>query len=169
VGSSVTFSGDVSWLVCEDVCLPGKRTVSIELPVSESSTPANDEIFSAWTNLLPVRESNDVAKVNVPDVNPAGGETHELAVEWSGTLPENIEWFPPPSQQIEFSGVVVQTQGTRTTIRFVARPYGKTRPDAGAIHSVLGYTLDGQRKGLVVPVNIVAAASDAPRVETSNR
>lgn len=40
-GKTVSLSADVKWLVCSDVCIPGKATLSLELPVS-SNAPQND-------------------------------------------------------------------------------------------------------------------------------
>ena len=54
IGSTVELSADVSWLVCEKVCIPGKQTVRMPLPVANASKPANRELFEQWTRRLPV-------------------------------------------------------------------------------------------------------------------
>jgi DsbC/DsbD-like thiol-disulfide interchange protein len=33
----VTLSADVSWLVCSNVCIPAKTTVSVDLPVQRGA------------------------------------------------------------------------------------------------------------------------------------
>lgn len=39
----VTFTANVKWLSCKDVCLPGKATLTITLPVASSSAPSPDK------------------------------------------------------------------------------------------------------------------------------
>ncbi len=43
-GATVTLTADADWLMCEDVCIPGKATVSLALPVAADS-PKPD---AAW-------------------------------------------------------------------------------------------------------------------------
>src|SRR5688500_13992517 len=44
-GSSKEFAADVSWLVCEDVCIPGKAKVKLSIPLADETKPANKELF----------------------------------------------------------------------------------------------------------------------------
>ena len=170
-GSTISISADVSWLVCEDVCLPGKRTISIDVPVSDQSAPANVSAFDEWVTRQPVRGTADVSKLGVSDVRPARDVRQQFTVDWNPQVKaEKLEWFPPPSQEIEFSRIDVKTSGATTSVHFVARPMGRMNPNPGTIDSVLAYTVDGQRKGLVVPIKIVAeSALSAPAAKTQNR
>ena len=45
-GKTTSLSADVKWLVCRDICIPGKATLSLELPVS-SNAPQNDPAVKA--------------------------------------------------------------------------------------------------------------------------
>src|SRR5688572_13028152 len=47
-GSTKEFAADVSWLVCEDICIPGKATVTLSIPVADKTMPANQELFQKW-------------------------------------------------------------------------------------------------------------------------
>lgn len=53
-GKAIDLSADVSWLVCEKVCIPGKATVKLSLPVGDATTPANEDFFAKWRKRLPV-------------------------------------------------------------------------------------------------------------------
>ncbi len=50
---SVHLAGDVDWLVCEKVCIPGSGKVQLDLPVGETATPANAELFTKFRAQLP--------------------------------------------------------------------------------------------------------------------
>src|SRR5205823_3417249 len=54
-GKAIEFAADVSWLVCEKVCLPGKAAVKLSLPAGDSPGPANGEMFAKWTERIPAR------------------------------------------------------------------------------------------------------------------
>ncbi len=46
-GQSVTLRAHASWLVCKDICIPGKDDLSLTLPVVAASHPANAALFAA--------------------------------------------------------------------------------------------------------------------------
>jgi thiol:disulfide interchange protein DsbD len=52
--SAVDLAADVSWLVCEKVCIPGKQHVKLSLPVTGDRIAANRELFDQWRKRLPV-------------------------------------------------------------------------------------------------------------------
>ncbi|MDQ6655431.1 MAG: thioredoxin family protein [Verrucomicrobiota bacterium] len=52
-GAKVKLAAEASWLVCEKICIPGSRTVEIELPVAGSAAPANEEVFGRYRRALP--------------------------------------------------------------------------------------------------------------------
>ncbi len=45
-GDNIKISAKISWLTCQDVCVPGKKTIDITLPVAADAQPANTEKFS---------------------------------------------------------------------------------------------------------------------------
>jgi thiol:disulfide interchange protein DsbD len=51
--SSVQLAAEVSWLVCEKICIPGSANLKLDLPVAAQSSPANEEIFSRFRRSLP--------------------------------------------------------------------------------------------------------------------
>ena len=44
---------DANWLVCEKICIPGGKSLQLELPISASSSPANTDLFERFRRLLP--------------------------------------------------------------------------------------------------------------------
>lgn len=49
----VVLRGDVSWLVCAKICVPGEANLSLTLPVAPNALPANAEIFGRFDRQLP--------------------------------------------------------------------------------------------------------------------
>ena len=51
--ATANLSANVSWLVCEKICIPGDGTVSLSLPVAATNSPANTELFARFQKQLP--------------------------------------------------------------------------------------------------------------------
>ena len=51
--SNVQLAAEVSWLVCEKICIPGSANLSLALPVAAQESGANEEIFSRYRRSLP--------------------------------------------------------------------------------------------------------------------
>jgi len=96
--SSVKLSADVSWLVCERLCIPGGAQLQLELPVANKNALANEEIFSRYRRTLPQTWPGDsVAKASWT----RSGSELQLTVE-SGALANYpvVEFFPLPGENL---------------------------------------------------------------------
>jgi len=51
--ANVKLAADANWLVCEKICIPGGKSLQLELPISASSSPANTDLFERFRRLLP--------------------------------------------------------------------------------------------------------------------
>jgi len=51
--TSVTLQATASWLVCAEICIPGKAEVDLTLPVGGDAQPANAELFAKFRTQLP--------------------------------------------------------------------------------------------------------------------
>jgi thiol:disulfide interchange protein len=51
--SMVKLAADANWLVCEKICIPGGKSLQLELPIAANSAPANNELFERFRHLLP--------------------------------------------------------------------------------------------------------------------
>jgi thiol:disulfide interchange protein DsbD len=52
-GSKAPVAAEVRWLACKEVCIPGRASLKLELPVQEAPSAANQELFAAWEQKLP--------------------------------------------------------------------------------------------------------------------
>ncbi|MEM9372015.1 MAG: protein-disulfide reductase DsbD domain-containing protein [Planctomycetota bacterium] len=88
VGSRAEFSFDLSWLVCDDVCIPGWETVTLTVPVVERSDVIGGQVARAF------ERSRD----RIPRQLPEAGH---VLVDWLGTAAEiragdakNLSFYP---------------------------------------------------------------------------
>ena len=152
-GTTVPFAADVSWMVCQDVCLLGDAALSLELTTSDVAEPSNERLFKTWADRLPTTPDRAGARVSSTGEN-RGGETHFI-VEWTDRAPSNVEWFPPASDVMTFSDVRADSEGKRTIVMYrTSQLTGKTAP-AALPPSLLAYDAgDGTRRAIVVPVPV---------------
>jgi thiol:disulfide interchange protein/DsbC/DsbD-like thiol-disulfide interchange protein len=50
---TAALKADVTWLVCEEICIPGEASLELDLPVGAQAAPANTRIFEEFRALLP--------------------------------------------------------------------------------------------------------------------
>jgi thiol:disulfide interchange protein len=86
--SPIPIAADVRWLVCRQVCIPGKAHLSMELPVGagtpSSAAPLFEKTFAALPKVLPARAKAIFTRV------PGG---FQLAV-LTGRRISNAQFFP---------------------------------------------------------------------------
>ncbi len=163
-GSRIPIGADASWLVCEQICLPGEAKLSIELPVSESATPANRELFEMWRRRAP-RNPTDLG-VKIRSNKNCGAHELHFEIDWKDQLPTNIEWFPPPTDSVTFSDIRISNTGNRTMLVVKFSPLARKPLPTLAMESVLAYDApDGTRHGMSLPIEF---QSESNRVGKSN-
>jgi thiol:disulfide interchange protein DsbD len=147
-GTSVKIAADVTWLVCEKVCIPGDAKLSIELPVAESASPANRALFDTWFERMPKPASELGAKLSFGRSAISG--PLELHVQWPGPAPAKIEWFPPPSSDLNWTDIKVTSEGNRTRVSTKPDLLTGKVPPTTPLESVVAYDApDGTRKAIV--------------------
>lgn len=96
-GGKAELAGTVKWVVCREVCIPGKTEVALSLPVkqTQSAAPQPNKLF-------------EDARKRIPQPAPANWRTHAraeknefvLSLE-TGQPIAHAEFFPFEPQQIE--------------------------------------------------------------------
>jgi thiol:disulfide interchange protein DsbD len=88
--AEVTLKAELSWLVCEKLCVPGRGEVSLTLPVEANPQPANTELFNLAASRLP--------KAGPPPFQAAWTvKPDEFTVSVQGIVPDaSVEFFPLP-------------------------------------------------------------------------
>jgi len=117
VGTTVTLAADMKAIVCREVCIPAKASLSLSLPV----------------NAAPPREPSDVAPLfktamkALPKPTPAGwratakdlGDSFELTVNTGRTISQ--AWFAPLEPQVIENATPQKTASTKTGIRLILK------------------------------------------------
>jgi DsbC/DsbD-like thiol-disulfide interchange protein len=85
-GKDVDIGADVSWLGCEQLCVPGSQALTMALPVAPSAEPANKQLFDEWAAKTPRPAPDFTAK-------DQDGNTVSLS-DYKGRVLV-LEWFNP--------------------------------------------------------------------------
>lgn len=160
IGEEVTLSAKAGWLVCnKDNCVKGDATVELKLRVSENPASVNEAIFSKWKEQLPQPSDRVQRDVRVESPNDEfKSATGTITMNWKGgskqVTPEQVEWFPAPSDQMIITSSDCKTDGEKTVVTFKAEALPGEKVSDASFLSVLGYTVDGKRVGIAVPIQI---------------
>jgi thiol:disulfide interchange protein/DsbC/DsbD-like thiol-disulfide interchange protein len=167
-GSSVAIKGEVSWLECERMCVPGNASVELRIPVS-AAAPASDHdtLFQRYRGRTP-RPANEDHLLTIHStvtgnqiifrLTPA--PDFHLAVERE-TAPD---FFPESSDSIMMGRTVADASAQGATVTL---PVSTTEPLARAtvVRGVVVYQgTDGKKHGTTVDVPLPAdfSSSNAP-------
>jgi DsbC/DsbD-like thiol-disulfide interchange protein len=149
------FQATVAWLVCSDVCKPGKAIVNLSLGSSANPAIANAPLFDEWVAQLPAESkgNSDVAGV---DLSTPGS----ITITWSHSAPDSVDFFPEPPDDQNITDIQVKSSQSTTVINFVAQPLAGKNPAPATMQTVVGYLKDGNRRGLIIPVALPGHAGN---------
>jgi DsbC/DsbD-like thiol-disulfide interchange protein len=150
------FQAAVSWLVCSDICLPGKATVMLTLGSSSNASPANSKLFDDWIAQLPVDWKGNPEVASMDMLSPGS-----IIVTWSHPAPESADFFPESVEDYNITDIKLKSSQNITGISFIAQPLAGKTPAPTTMQSILGYlNKDGKRRGLIIPVALPAQAGN---------
>ena len=158
-GFTGDFSAAISWLVCSDVCIPGRATADLTLGASPSISPANSELFETARRQLPVdaSASADVAQVSNSGQLTQQGESWacSLVVEisWKHDAPADAQFIPGALDIYNIRDTRIESTGDKTKITFIAQTLAGKKPEPATLEAVVGYKdTEGNRRGVNVIV-----------------
>lgn len=170
VGSTVELKAAANWLMCDDVCIPGKASVSLSLPVAATTSPdptsgarlaatvaALPRADSAW-KLFATRDAKTVTLT----VRPEKPGAHQ---------PADLHFFSDDNLvAYELPQVITPDNAGGFVLKLPVSPDGPK--DATQLFGVLtsekGWLADGSLRGLRVDIPLAAANSgSAPAGGTS--
>jgi hypothetical protein len=160
----LAFGADARWLVCKELCIPGKATLKLELPAAtgSESQAANVDLFAQHEKQLPcslpceelVAEAKVEGKLNGNEPSPMS-----VVVKWGAALPagaDAVAWYPGEEPAIEISDVDIKTVGGTTRVTFKATALKGLTPRSDTLTSLLVVknTSGGGGRGVYVPVKL---------------
>jgi DsbC/DsbD-like thiol-disulfide interchange protein len=135
-GKSLTLSAAASWLVCdENNCIPGSGNGSVDLPVADTATPANADLFKKWTSQLPTtlaKDSADIASASNALAITNGNGSASVTIAWKA-VPSDLQYFPGALATGDISNVKLTTTGNSTTISFDVKSFKTNEPITGLL------------------------------------
>jgi len=146
-------SAKVRWLSCSDVCVPGRKEISLPINVGERLTGPDKELFESWSSRLPAleSESTNLFEKSLPVISEQpDGITVEVEIRWHASV-EDIDWYPAPQPPAEVRNPKILTLQNISKVTFdIFHPRGEK--ELTAIDSLLVFKSAGKRVGVSVPI-----------------
>jgi DsbC/DsbD-like thiol-disulfide interchange protein len=148
------FQAAVTWLVCSDICIPGKADLDLTLGTSTQPSHANRELFDEWISQLPVKWAGNPEVVSLE--SSISGKAL-VQVVWTRAAPNPVDFLPEDLEDYNILDTQVKSAQNTTTISFTAQPLAGKNPGPTTLEAVLGYfNKDGKRRGLSFSVDLPA-------------
>jgi len=149
----VTIKASGEWLVCSDVCVPGRGKWELTLPVASSSEPANAEVFNVWKPQVPVdaKSAESPGEVTTHGALSEGSKsaTFTIQIKWKHDTAADVEFFPGKSRALRLHDITVQTSGKVTTVSLVADRLGGQQLEMDRLSCVAAFSdSQGNRRGI---------------------
>ena len=116
-GRPLEFAANVAWLVCDDVCIPGRAELKLDLPASESASPANAAIFARWKARLPRPAQEAKEDVKQATLDKSAEDVLRAGVEFFAPV-KDVRWFPVPPEESGVERVQTAEEGAVSSFSF---------------------------------------------------
>jgi DsbC/DsbD-like thiol-disulfide interchange protein len=156
LGKSVELSAEVTWLVCDPkTCIPGNASLKLEFPVSDTTKPANTELFAKWRQQFPQR--SDQAKVVKETGIRPGPDGPTAFVTWSQPPPKGVQWFAVPPDGSGIENMQTSSKAEVSKLRFSLSPAPK---EPAQMQFLVAFTdSNGKRQGVEFGVKLPPVAT----------
>src|SRR5213594_3029611 len=160
--SSVKLSADANWLVCEKICIPGRETLQLELPISTTSQPANTELFARYRRLLP--QNWPGADAATTEWSRAGSDLRLKVASVALANYPAVDFFPLPEQGTVVGHPTVESRNkNQILLRIPIESSGKSvSAMAGLVVFSQQANGDDRAAWQITPPSIVSAAHPVP-------
>ncbi|MEQ9618576.1 MAG: protein-disulfide reductase DsbD family protein [Deltaproteobacteria bacterium] len=155
--SEVKLAGEVSWVSCREICIPGRAELELLLPVSQDVKEVNSELFKEWKAKLPINEFDEDIPFNI-EVNTAKKENNLTAVNIlldADTAVTDIELYPVPGNTLVVDNIKITPQALdeKTTITFDVKQLPGRESSQTELDTLIVFTDgSGKRSGVSLPV-----------------
>ncbi len=158
-GSVIDIAAEVSWVSCEEICIPGKAELELKLPVSGKQEQVNTDLFSRWENALPLFESDKKNPFKVEISSTVKNETSEtihIALSHEKSV-SGIELYPVPGDDLSVSDITIDNTNEvgKTDIKLEVRALsGRNLKDSNLETLIVYKDADGKRSGVSLSIPI---------------
>jgi DsbC/DsbD-like thiol-disulfide interchange protein len=150
--TGVALSADVRWLVCEQVCIPGKAKLDLNLPVGSGSGSKQIELFENAKSMRPVDLAQSTLVSNYKTSFDARTSTAKLTFDTAQPVLA-VTFFPGANDAIEIQRVKNESDGLKHSVHVAMKKIDGDGAGTSSLDSLLVVTqVDGHRVGVNVAV-----------------
>jgi thiol:disulfide interchange protein len=156
----VQLTAKVSWLECEELCLPGKTEVSATLNIGDTTKPsAEAALIEAAQKRIPA--TTGLAGLMADWEGPATEQKRALLFEWPSNGATDADFFPYASDdyEVSFTPEKLPVDASRNAFRLEVKSTSGKWPEA--VRAVIVQTVNGTRQAFEVAL--------APGAQTKSR
>jgi thiol:disulfide interchange protein DsbD len=157
--TSIPIRAKIRWLACKDVCIPGSSELEMSLPISDSSSVAEEALFSEWESTLPVEPLMQGVEVGTAGELPSDGSPGEFTVSLAfKDAPSRVDWFPYAVRELRVTDAQITTEAAESRIDFEIALLKGHELSANELPTVITYEDEsGQHKAFRVLVPLTGA------------
>jgi thiol:disulfide interchange protein DsbD len=169
-GGTLNLAAKVSWLECNESCIPASADIQGGLNIGAASGNAmdssNEKLLADWLGKVPALTNNFSAQAWWE--KPANGDTRILDLQWPGAV-DGADFFPAADDNFEIQGATEKISASAGEIRLrkLVKKYSGDWPKE--ISGVFVTTSRADETKIVIgemPAAVVAAAiAPPPKVE----
>lgn len=158
-GSVTDIVADVSWVSCEEICIPGKAVLKLSLPVSDEQKNLNNELFSEWESALPLRASDENSPFKVEIDRTGKNEVSDIihiSLSYEKSL-SDIELYPVPGDELSVSDINIEStrEKGKTGIQLKVRALSGLDLKDSKLETLIVYKdTDGKRSAVTLSIPI---------------
>ncbi len=164
VGTSLEGSAKVSWLVCREVCIPGKAELKLPIAVADAGTPGKvlaQALIQSWQQKLPLPLPSDAKATWTPTA--AGFSVRVL----TGKPEISAQFFPYEESQID-NAAKQQVRPLKNGIQIELKADENLKVIDGPLHGLVvfpdGRAFDVRFRGEAPPVGAQASSGGFAQV-----
>ena len=158
-GSEKVISADVSWVSCEEICIPERALLDLKLPVSDKQQQVNTELFSRLESAFPLMSSDEGSPFGVEIGGTEKiGASGVINIVLSYKKPvSNIGLYPVPGNGLSVTDITVNNshEEGKTDIKLEVHALSGRELEGSNLETLLVYTdKDGKRSGVRLDIPI---------------
>ena len=170
-GQPLTLEADLTWLECQDQCIPGKTNVTTTLNLGPQNQPStNAALITAWQQKVPAPVNPAEWSLHATWETPAQGDTRPLILDGQYLGAQDkplaisaVDLFPAASDNFEIQPAIdlVPTSAGHFRLRKTVKKFSGDWPAAVAGVMVLGTSTGPANYEIQLAVADVPASSTA--------
>jgi len=158
-GAEVQIRGQVKWLSCEEICIPGAKEVQLSIKVSKESRAANTNLFNRWKKLLPLSVNSPESPFDIEfgGITKKGDKLNTILTLTAKAGVEIQDLYIVPEHNLVIQSITLKKNGGggKTTISVDAEMSADYDGPNG-IETLLAYgDQNGKRAGVELLIPIV--------------